>query len=161
MKRWEYLLSEEYEIRKVIAWHYLKNCDVCIDIGAYGKPIPYIKNIHSIDPLATMSDSFHGTIGQWIEEFLPKLSGTVGVALLGFDIEGDGEYEKLLNFLKNVDVIVLECALEFEPSVQKTNDLLKNINHKVESVINIELPPIQEEGYPPFSKRKMYILKRG
>ena len=30
MKRWEYLLSEEYEIRKVIAWHYLKNCDVCI-----------------------------------------------------------------------------------------------------------------------------------
>jgi len=161
MKRWEYLLSKEYEIRKVIAWHYLKECDVCIDIGAYGKPIPYLINIHSIDPLLTMEDSFHGTVGEWIDQIFPTVSGTVGVALLGFDIEGEGEYEKLLQLLKNVEVIVLECALEFEPSVQKTNDLLNNINHKVETVINIELPPIQEEGYPTYSKRKMYILKRG
>ena len=161
MKRWEYLLSEQYDIRKVIAWHYLKNCDVCIDIGAYGKPIPYIKNIHSIDPLATMSDSFHGTISQWIEEFLPKLSGTIGVALLGFDIEGDGEYEKLLSLLKISSTIVLEYAVDFGPSNQQSKDLLERIPHKVETVINLELPNVETEGFPTYSKRKIIILKRG
>ena len=162
MKRWEYLISEQYKIRKIIASHYLSSCDNVIDVGSYGEHLIGIdaNKLHSIDPLMSIPDSFHGTFSEWLSRN-QNLYGTIGVAILGFDIEGDGEYEELLSFLIGVDTIVLEYAMEFEPSVQQSKHLMSQIPHKVETVINLELPEVKTEGFPTYSKRKITILKRG
>ena len=43
-KKWEYLVSSEFEIRKIIASHYLSSCDTIIDIGAFRKKLPIKHN---------------------------------------------------------------------------------------------------------------------
>lgn len=162
MKRWEYLVSEKFKIRKTIAAHYLSSHDNVIDVGSYGEHLIGIdfNKLHSIDPLRSIPDAFHGTFCEWLRKH-KTLNGTIGVCLLGFDIEGDGEYEELLSFVKKSDTIVLEYPVEYEPAIHKSHDLMSKIPHKVETVINLELPEVQTEGFPTYSKRRIFILKRG
>lgn len=161
-KKWEYLVSSEFEIRKIIASHYLSSCDTIIDIGAFRKKLPIKHNatLHSIDPLVSIDNAFHGTFSEWVASS-PYIHGKVGVALLGFDFEGqDDEYKSLVEFIKKVDIIVVEFAYDFEPSRLQVERLLKDVDLVEHSSIFLELPPVQTEGFPVFNKRKIHIAER-
>jgi hypothetical protein len=163
-KRWEYLVSPQFNIRKVIAVEYLKDCETIIDVGAFKKKLPIKHNatLYTIDPLETISEAFHGKFSDWIKSE-PILYGKVGVALLGFDFEGDDyEWEHLVSFLQNVDVIVLECATEFDSSMSQMNKLLLDL-HSIfarEARFQLDLPDIDIDGFPVFNLRTINILKR-
>lgn len=162
MDRWEYLISNEFYIRKVIAAHYLKNCNVVVDVGCYKQKLPIYDGIlHSIDPLGTVDGAFHGTFKEWYMNNIHVKSGT-GVCLLGFDFSNnEEEIQCLLRFLQSTDVIVLEHAFEFEESSEQCEKIMNNIPHKISSWFIMDLPRISVPGFPVYGKRKMYILERG
>lgn len=161
MNRWEYLISDEFFIRKIIASHFLSKNDVVIDVGCYKQPLPIIdKKMHIIDPLASVEGAFHGTFKEWYM-YNPVTPHNTGVALLGFDFENnEEEYQCLIRFLQKVQTIVVEYAEEFEPAVHQTNRLLRDVPLKVTTMISLELPAIEIDGFPVYNKRKIIILER-
>jgi len=159
--RWEYLVSSEFEIRKIIACHYLHDCDTIVDIGAYRKKLPIKHNatLHTVDPLETIDGAFHGTFSQWLDSS-PYMHGKIGVALLGFDFEGnEKDYKLLVEFIKKIDVLVVEYAYDFEPSVLQVKKLLDDIDLIHHSSFFLDLPDVHTEGFPLFNRRKMYIAE--
>lgn len=163
-KKWEYLISPDFEIRKIITSHYLSDCDTIVDIGAYKKKLPISKNItiHTIDPLSTIDRAFHGTFSQWLESS-PYLHGKIGVALLGFDFESnEKEMVDLFRFLKTCHVIVLECAILHKPSLLQVQEAMKYLvdDFDISSTIYLDLPKTEYEGFPTFAERVVYVIKR-
>lgn len=163
-KKWEYLVSSEFEIRKVIASHYFQNCDTVIDVGAFKKKLPITHNatLHTIDPLGTIKDAFHGSFGDWVDS-LPYIHGHVGMALLGFDFEGDeNEWNYLINFMGCVDILVVECATEFGPSTNQLNRLIMDLSSSFvrEAKFVLNLPNVEVEGFPVYNLRTMVVLRK-
>jgi hypothetical protein len=162
--KWEYLISDEFEIRKVIAAHYLKDCDTIIDVGAYKKKIAITHNatIHTIDPLKTISGAFHGTFSEWLDSS-PYIHGRIGIALLGFDFESNTkETENLFSFIKKCDTIILECAVLYKESIVQVQQVIDYIYNDFDilSKIYLDLPKIESAGFPVYSERVMYNIKR-
>lgn len=163
-KRWEYLSSSEFNIRKVIAAHYLNECDVVVDVGAFNETLPVNTNVelHSIDPLSTIDNAFHGTFSEWLPTFKNN-EKKIGVALLGFDFEGDDEeFSSLVSFLSSAHLVVLEYATLFKPSQDQVGKVLMNV-HKYFDIgvaFNLDLPEIVCDGFPTYHNRVMYILTR-
>lgn len=163
-KKWEYLVSPGFEIRKVIASHYLENCETIIDVGAFRKKLPIKHNatLHTIDPLSTIKDAFHGKFSDWLNSD-PYVEGVVGVALLGFDFENDqNEWDCLLGFLERVDTLVVECATEFGPSMSQLNKLILDLGNSFvrETQIVLNLPKVETDGFPVFNLRTMIVLRK-
>jgi hypothetical protein len=163
-KKWEYLISPDFEIRRIITSHYLSDCDTIIDVGAYKKKLPINKNatIHTIDPLSTINRAFHGTFSEWLESS-PYLHGKIGIALLGFDFEGnEKEMNDLFQFLKTCHAIVLEYAILHEPSRMQIQEVINQVvdYFDISSTIHLDLPKTQYDGFPTFAERVIYVLKR-
>lgn len=162
--KWEYLISDEFEIRKVITAHYLKDCDTIIDVGAYKKKIDIKHNatIHTIDPLETISGAFHGTFSEWLDSS-PYIHGKIGIALLGFDFESNiKEINSLFSFIKRCDTIILECAILYKESLNQVQDLINHIHDdfNIVSTLYLDLPKVESVGFPTYSERIIYVIKR-
>lgn len=163
-KKWEYLVSSEFEIRKVIACHYLRDCETIIDVGAFRKKLPIKHNatVYTIDPLKTINNSFHGTFSEWVDSD-PYIHGSVGMALLGFDFEDNqNEWDYLVRFLSKVDILVVECASEFGPSTNQLNRLIMDLSFSFvrEAKFVLNLPNVEVDGFPVYNLRTMIILRK-
>jgi hypothetical protein len=161
MYRWEYLISDDFYVRKIIASHYLSKNEVVVDVGCYRQPLPiYDRELHTIDPLNTIDGAFHGTFKEWYMHH-SNIQKTIGAALLGFDFESnEEEYQCLIRFLQKVKTVVVEYAEEFEPASHQVARLLKDIPLDITTRISLQLPMVEVDGFPVYNKRQMIILER-
>lgn len=161
MDRWEYLVSEPYTLRHLIASYAVRSMPYVVDIGSYKIKPSVNGKLFCIDPLKTMVDSYHGTVKQWMDQNYYQIKDfTYGVVILGLDIEGgEEEFNAILDLIKNSSVTVLDVPIDHQPSVQQCDIILARCNKKVETEADFRYPELNLPGFPSFRNRKLYILK--
>lgn len=161
MDRWEYLTTKEYGVRHHIAEYYMENMPVVIDVGTYRKKLNVSGQLNSIDPLKTLNGTFHGSVHEWYllnKNFIDNAK--FGLVILGLHIEGDSsEFDTVVMLAKKADVCVIEVPAGHDPSWVQFNNLLTNSGKRINTEMILLLPEVETPGFPPFSRRYIYVLK--
>jgi hypothetical protein len=149
-------------IRHHICEYYFGDVDTVIDVGAYKQSLINVKRVVQIDPLGSMTESFHGTVKEWCNkqgEFFDI--SECGVMALGLEIEGDdGEWNCFSSLVKQSKVAIIEHSVTHAPSVLQFNKILDTTEKRVTTMIDFEFCDMQTEGFIPHGKRKLAILER-
>jgi len=171
VNRWEYLSTPSFKSRYVLAAHYLRHCKRIIEVGGYKNCVSEFLSegceVFAVDPYLDLPESISArrfTIP--ISKFdLSCVSGqSFGLACLGFDIGVESvDFFRISDLTQRADVVVLECADEHLPSVLGVEILMRESGKKVELTVGMNLTgnklDIPADGYPPFFKRTLIVLR--
>lgn len=160
MDRWEYLITKEYCLRHHIVEYFIKDYSTVIDVGTYKKTLNFSGTLYSIDPLKSLPNTYHGTIGEWYLEYGKIISNNnYAVVVLGLDIEGNqNELDTLITLILNSKLTVLEFASEFSNSVNQFHNIMHTAQKKIGHCIDIKFPHVDTPGFVPYNSRKIYTL---
>lgn len=161
MDRWEYLITPEYSIRHRVAEYFVENFDLVIDIGTYKKQLNINSKLHSIDPLKTLPNTFHGTVFEWFKKYNQELINTdYAVVILGCHIEGDdNEISTVIDLIYNSKISVVEFSINHYPGVDQFNTILLKSRKKIVHQIDFTFPSVGTPGFPElYNKRVLYTL---
>ena len=163
MDRWEYLVSKEYKLRHHICEYYLDHTlDFVIDIGAYKASIKSNDWVIPIDPLKTITGSYHGTVKEWVSEHSDLLNNNnYGVMALGLEIEGDeSEWNSFLTLVRGAKIVIIEHSIEHGPSILQFSEIIGTTDKKITTTMDFEFCDMQTPGFVPHTKRRLAILER-
>jgi len=161
MDKWEYLITPEYSVRHRIAEYFVDSFDLVIDIGTYKKELNINSKLHSIDPLKTLPNTFHGTVFEWFKTYNEELIDTnYAVVILGCHIEGDDdEISTVINLIYNSKISVIEFPIDHQPSLNQFNTILFKSGKKIIHKIDFTFPLVGTPGFPElYNKRVLYTL---
>jgi hypothetical protein len=172
-KEWNYLFSEVFKTRYVVAAYHMQNCDEIIEIGGYKTPISqFIKNkkITVIDPLSPKFDSplvkhYQMTLDKYLQTYgksIPK--SKYGIIILGLylkDISAE-TWNYLYKLISESTITIIETPIEWSTSVDQFKQILKNTRKKISMQIAFDFSNNNfgelHNSYPPRVKRTMYFL---
>lgn len=152
MSQWAYLNTHPYRVRHRIAEHFVSGLDSVVDVGTHRRAldIPYAV---SIDPTGEVPGCFHGTVADWLAEH-PE--GAAGVVALGIDVQGAREIGALVDLCDRAQVVVAESSVEHTNGMDVLAMVIGDRTPAVE--MDIWLPMVDTEGYPPRRHRRLVVL---
>lgn len=170
---WNYLTSEAFKTRYVLAADYFKkkSCGLVVEIGGYKTPISdfLTKNIKSIviDPLAPIRfDDRAKHYQMYWNEFNEQINESdYGILILGMDLYNmdTKAWEKLFNLINKAKVLIIGFPLTWEPSKQQFSKILNSTNKKIKMQIMLDFKNNDfgdlTNSYPPRTERIMYFLE--
>lgn len=160
MDRWEYLVTKEYKLRHHICKYYFDNMDYIIDIGAYKHTIDG-SNVIAIDPLKSISNSYHDSVGQWLYEHGDLLTDNCGVMALGLEIEGEeSEWDAFTTLIDRSRIAIIEHSVEHEPSIQQFGKIMSTTKKELITLMEFEFCSTESPGFRPHTRRRLVVLER-
>lgn len=171
---WKYLLSEPFQVRHVLAAHFVRDCDHIVEVGGYKLPITWFltagqhKSITVIDPLVTplVSDRHNGyvcTVRHVATEvqLMPIPESKFGLVALGLNVRGDPRH--FYEMVACAEIVVLEFPPDFDPSVELFENTLAYSRKQITLKFDLDLSGNDfgdmTDSYPPRPKRRMVVLK--
>lgn len=161
--KWEYLITKEYKLRQHICEYFVSHLNLILDVGAYKTSLFHSGHpgIIPIDPLKTMVESYHGTVGDWVKEHGDLLYQDYAVIGLGLEIEGDeDEFYTFFNLVEGSKIAIIEFSKDHQPSVQQVSYILKHSSKSIKMEMDIQFPNVEVSGFKPHANRKLIILER-
>lgn len=153
MDRWEYLSVNPFDVRYVIAEHFVSDFPEVVDVGTYKRELNLKKKLWCVDPLGS-TDGFRGTVAEFWREFNP--SGPYGVVCLGFDLQGgQAEVDAMVELCQGADRLVLEWATEYEQPVIAPSFLVDR--RRLLADIHLDLTAPNVPGHPVYSLRQLQV----
>jgi len=76
------------------------------------------------------------------------------------DINGQKDFEILMDLAKNARMIILEVAHHYPPGMQQFNNLLEVYRQPELMRISFKMPDVSIPGYPVFTHRILVVSQR-
>lgn len=161
MDRWEYLITEEYSVRHHIAEYYLRDLPFVIDIGAYKKSIKTKGRVAIIDPLCTISKSYHGTIKAWKDANPIPDDQEFGIMFLGLEINGGmDEFYAVKDLFIRSKRAVIEYSVLHGPSCADFVNLTDLVQKEIKLDMDYKVGAVDTNGYPPHNQRRLVVFEQ-
>lgn len=162
--KWEYLHTEPFLSRYVLAGYYLRNCSTVIEVGGYKNCIaeflPDTTRVIAIDPLLDIRSFSNVTeLKISVSDFVNK-EKDFGFVFLGLDIYSDKAFDKVCEMILTAKISVIEFAYDFK----KSNVIFERIVHKtgkqpkLNLLLDLSQNALKVGGYPPFYRRFFTVL---
>lgn len=167
MAEWKYLYSKPFQIRYVIAAHYLKDCPSIIEIGGYKSPItdflshPF-KQVVSVDPLIEPRREqriLHAKEDFRTFNFTPYTKDPYALVILGLDLPMD---MKLYYLAAGARRLIIEFPPKHPPSKLQFDTLVESLGLNIELKVGLDLSGNDfgdlTGSSPVFPHRELYVL---
>jgi len=167
VREWSYLTINSFQVRHVIAAHYLRECPHIIEIGGYRTPITNFlthdfEQAVSVDPLIEPKQTptvLHAQEDFRFFDFKPYLTKPFGLVLLGMDLPFDF---KLLQMAASAKIVVVEFSPAYLPSQAQFDFLSQTIHFQIHLKIGLDLSDCgweeTQNSYPIRPHRLLYVL---
>ena len=170
MAYWQYLTTEAYASRLMLAAGYVKGCPIIIELGGYKTPItpflsyPFEKSIN-LDPL-TESYSDEKTLFLPIDyreyDFSPYMKKDFALVMMRMEIP----YSQVLhNLVCSAKIIVIDYPVNHKVSLQLLDDILlrADLRKKIHLKMDLSCTPLElsKDSFPPYPQRESLVLEPG
>lgn len=161
------MYSEPFNVRGIIAAHYLKDCPNIIEIGSYKSPITdflthRFEQVVCIDPLIEPLQKkkiLHVREDYRFFDFKPFINRPFGLVMLGMDLPFDF---KLFHLAASAQRVIIEFPPKHTPSKQQFEVLQKTSRLRIELSVGFDLADNDfgdlSNSSPVFPKRHLYVL---
>lgn len=169
MPNWNYLASEVFRSRYILAAHYLRDCRHVIEIGGYKTPIDGFlthryESVTVIDPLVEPLERkrVRRVAGDYREfDFSFAPAGEYGLVMLGFDLPLSDQLYSLANGARTTIVEFPEHP-DWMQSRYTFDKLLENTNLKLKLKIHLDLAGNDygdlTDSWPPRTDRYLFVF---
>ena len=163
-KKESYFHTEAFNLRQIIVANYLHDSKFILEIGGYPKSVgDYLQhdNYLSIDPL--YETTTNNKISSIYQEAKFNVPNKYDLVLLGFSLDII-DSNKLLEYAKNANRIILEYPEYYSPCKTKAYNFMLKLSHKIlyNFLINLDQMEINvntEHSWPPMYARRFIFLE--
>ncbi|MDP9171003.1 MAG: hypothetical protein M3N54_10335 [Acidobacteriota bacterium] len=171
MPNWNYLASEVFRVRSVIAAHYLRGCRHVIEIGGYKTPIDQFlthdcESVTVVDPLVEpfASGSVKRVAADYRAfDFSFAPAGEYGLVMLGFDLPLSDNLFRLVDGSRTT-IIEFPEHPDWMQSRHSFDTLLENTHLTLQVKMHLDLAGNDygdlTDSWPPRTDRYLFVFGR-
>ena len=169
-----YLLSAAFQLRYVLAAHFVRDCAHVIEIGGYQTPITWFLTgrhdsvtVYDERIAKFQADRLNGHVCdvrhvRALFQDIPSLSmSKFGLVVLDMDIAGD--LAPFYAMVRGSEVAVLEFAIDHDPSKQLFENTMARCGKAIDLQLELDLSKNdfgnQKRGQHTHPKRRMVVLR--